>query len=193
MSKRVLIIDGHPDPDRRRYCHALVEAYVEGARQTGNEVRTLTVAEMNVPLLRTALEFSNPPDQSAIVGARADLEWCNHLVLIFPLWLGGAPALLRALFEQVGRARFMAETSGKGIVQKLKGRSVRLIVTLVMPALAYQLAFHEHGLRNMMHGVLDFGGLSPIRRTLFGAIDAVSDAERQRRLELVHKLGRACN
>src|SRR5215510_4228189 len=75
MSKRILIIDGHPDPDRGRYCHALVEAYVEGARETGNEVRTLTLAEMNMPLLRTAQEFSTPPQESAIVGARADLLW----------------------------------------------------------------------------------------------------------------------
>jgi len=190
MIKRILIIDGHPDPDRKRFCHALAEAYVEGARETGNEVRTLTVAEMEVPLLRTAAEFAAPPEYSAILTARADLLWCNHLVLVFPLWLGGAPALLRAFLEQVGRANFMADATGKGIIQKLKGRSARLIVTMGMPALAYRLIFREHGVRNLMQGVIGFGGIAPVRCTLLGAIEAVSDGERKHRIDLIRSLGR---
>jgi putative NADPH-quinone reductase len=188
--KRILIIDGHPDPDRKRFCHTLAEAYGEGARETGNDVRMLTVAEMDIPLLRTAEEFAKAPESSGILAARQDLLWCNHLVLVFPLWLGGAPSLLRAFFEQIGRANFIADTTGKGITQRLKGRSARLVVTMGMPALAYRLMFHEHGVRNIMNGVLGFGGIAPIRRTLFGAIEAVSHGERKHRIELVRNLGR---
>jgi len=191
MAKRILIVDGHPDPDRKRFCHALAEAYGEGARDTGNEVRTLTVSEIDVPMLRTAQEFSTPPKSGAILVAREDLIWCNHLVVVFPLWLGGAPSLLRAFFEQTGRANFIADTNGKGITQKLKGRSARLVVTMGMPALVYQLMFREHGVRNIMQGVLGFGGIAPIKRTLFGAIDAVSDGERKHRIEFVRGLGRS--
>jgi putative NADPH-quinone reductase len=189
--KRILIIDGHPDPDRKRFCHTLAEAYGEGARETGNDVRMLTVAEMDIPLLRTAEEFAKAPESNGILAAREDLLWCNHLVLVFPLWLGGAPSLLRAFFEQVGRANFIADTTGKGITQRLKGRSARLVVTMGMPALVYQLMFREHGVRNIMQGVLGFGGIAPIKRTLFGAIEAVSDGERKHRIELVRGLGRS--
>jgi len=191
MGKRILIIDGHPDPDRKRLCHALVEAYGAGARDTGNEVRTLTLAEMDVPFLRSAQDFVTAPDNAAILRARDDMLWCQHLVLVFPLWLGGAPALLRAFLEQVGRANFMADASGGGITQKLKGRSARLIVTMGMPALAYRLMFHEHGVRNIMQGVLGFGGFAPTRRTLLGAIESVSDGERRRRIECIQQLGRS--
>ncbi len=190
MGKRILIIDGHPDPDRKRLCHALAEAYGEGARQTGNEVRTLTLAEMDITFLRSAREFETPPDGNDILRARDDLLWCNHFVLVFPLWLGGAPALLRAFLEQVGRANFMAVTAGKGITQKLKGRSARLVVTMGMPALIYQLLFHEHGVRNIMQGIIGFGGLAPIRRTLFGAVEAVSSRTRERWMNAVRRLGR---
>ena len=191
MGKRILIIDGHPDPDRKRLCHTLVEAYGAGARDTGNEVRTLTLAEMDVPILRSAQDFAAAPDNAAILRARDDLLWCQHLVLVFPLWLGGAPALLRALLEQIGRANFMADASGGGIAHKLKGRSARLIVTMGMPALAYRIVFHEHGVRNIMDGVLGFGGVAPMRRTLLGAIESVSDRERRRRIEFIQQLGRS--
>lgn len=189
MPSRILIVDGHPDPARQRLCHALAEAYIEGARSTGKETRLITVAEADFPLLRTAAEFAAEPTNAAILRAREDLLWCDHLVMVFPLWLGGAPALLRAFLEQVGRANFMAETDGRGIASRLKGRSARLIVTMGMPAFAYTLMFHEHGVRNIMQGVLGFGGISPIKRSFFGMVEAASDAKRQTWLAKARELG----
>jgi hypothetical protein len=29
MPKRIANIDGHPDPDRARFCHALADAYAQ--------------------------------------------------------------------------------------------------------------------------------------------------------------------
>lgn len=191
MHKRVLIIDGHPDPDRKRLCHALAETYGEGARSTGKEVRLITVAEADIPLLRTAQAFASPPDHPAVLRAQQDLLWCDHLVLVFPLWLGGAPSLLRAFLEQTARASFMAETSGKGIRQKLKGRSGRVIVTMGMPAFIYRLMFREHGVRNIIQGVLGFAGIAPIRHTLFGAVEAAPEATLSRHLSRVRQLGQS--
>jgi hypothetical protein len=38
MAKRILIIDGHPDPNAERYVHALSKAYFDGARVGGLSV-----------------------------------------------------------------------------------------------------------------------------------------------------------
>jgi len=189
MSERILVIDGHPDAQRERFCHALAEAYIEGARSAGKQTRLLTVSEMSFPLLRTGADFANPPDDAAILRARDDLLWCDHVVVLFPLWLGGAPALLRAFFEQIARGNFVAETTGRGIRQKLKGRSARLIVTMGMPAPIYSFVFHEHGVRNVMQGILSFGGIAPVRRTLFGSMEAVSAQTQRARLKAVQQLG----
>jgi putative NADPH-quinone reductase len=191
MGDRILIIDGHPDPDRKRYGHALAEAYAEGARATGKQVRLITIADGDVSMLRTAAAFAEPPDNPVVLRTRDDLAWCNHLVLVFPLWLGGAPSLLRAFLEQSARGSFMAETDGRGIRQKLKGRSGRVIVTMGMPAFIYRLMFHEHGVRNIIQGVLGFAGIAPIRHTLLGAVEAATPKELTRRLDGVRALGRA--
>jgi len=190
MAKRILIIDGHPDADRSRLCHALADAYAKSARDSGGEVRLLTVAEAEFPVLRTAQDFATPPDAPAIKSARSDIAWADHLVFVFPLWLGGAPALLRAFLEQVARAGFVAETDGRGIRQKLKGKSARLIVTMGMPALIYQLVFHAHGVKNIMQGVLGFGGIAPIHLTLFGAVETSTPAAHATRLKRVAALAR---
>jgi putative NADPH-quinone reductase len=190
MGKRILVIDGHPDKDRARLCHALADAYAGGARETGRDVRLLTVAEAEFPLLRTAQDFATAPEAPAILSARDDILWAEHLVFVFPLWLGGAPALLRGFLEQIARGGFVAETSGRGIRQKLKGKSARLIVTMGMPAFIYRWMFHAHGVKNFMQGVLGFGGIGPIRLTLFGAIEAENPAAQKRRLTRARTLGR---
>jgi putative NADPH-quinone reductase len=190
MAQRILVIDGHPDPDRARLCHALADAYVKGARDTGKETRLITLADAAFPLLRTAREFAAAPEAPAILMARDDMLWAEHIVIVFPLWLGGAPALLRAFLEQVARGDFVASTSGRGIHQKLKGRSARLIVTMGMPAFIYRLAFHAHGVKNIMQGVLGFGGIKPIALTLFGAVEAVGAQVQKARLAKVERIGR---
>lgn len=190
MAQKILIIDGHPDPVRARFCHAMVDAYVDGAMSAGKETRLITVAELPCEMLRTAAEFAAPPNSAHIVSAQADITWADHVVLVFPLWLGGAPALLRAFLEQVARGNFFAATEGPGIRSKFKGKSARVIVTMGMPAIIYRLFFHAHGVRNIMSGVLGFAGFGPVRATLFGAIESVTARQQRARLAQVRALGR---
>jgi putative NADPH-quinone reductase len=41
----ITIVDGHPDRSERRFCHALATAYAEGAKQSGHNVRVITLAD----------------------------------------------------------------------------------------------------------------------------------------------------
>lgn len=80
--------------------------------------------------------------------------------------------------------------AGRGIQQKLKGKSARLIVTMGMPAFIYQLVFHAHGVKNIMQGVLGFGGVAPIRLTLFGGVETSTLAAHAARFRSVTALAR---
>lgn len=190
MSQKILVIDGHPDGDRARLCHALADAYLEGAMNAGKETRLITLAETQIELLRTAGDFTRSPTAAEIRRAQEDIVWADHLALIFPLWLGGAPALLHGFLEQVARGGFFAETAGPGIRSKFKGKSARLIVTMGMPAVVYRLIFHAHGVRTIMSGVLGFAGFTPVRLTTFGAVENVNAHEQTARLQRVRTLGR---
>ncbi len=56
MSKRIVIIQGHPDSKQQHFGHALAEAYSEGAKDAGHEVRHITVGTLDFPLLRSKEE-----------------------------------------------------------------------------------------------------------------------------------------
>ena len=56
-TRRILIIQGHPDPAGRHFGHALADAYAEGAMAAGHEVRRIEVALLDFPLLRSQADW----------------------------------------------------------------------------------------------------------------------------------------
>ncbi len=52
MTRRIALIQGHPDPQGGHFGHALAGAYLEAAQAAGSEIRLITVAELDFPLLR---------------------------------------------------------------------------------------------------------------------------------------------
>lgn len=184
----ILVIDAHPDP-QPAFGHALAQAYVQGARETGHETRLIRLADAAFPLLRSGADFAAPPSDPDILSAREDIAWAEHIVIVFPLWLGGTPALLDGFLEQIARANFLADASPTRAIPHHKGKSARLIVTMRMPSLLYWLAYGAFGVRALARGVLGFAGIAPVRRTFFGAIEATRDTQ-LRRIEQVRALGR---
>jgi putative NADPH-quinone reductase len=147
--KRILVLDGHPDPDRTRFVHALADAYAEGAAAAGHRLTRIDLATLDIPVLRSAREWEGKPEgdvlrvQSAIAGA-------EHVVILYPLWLGDVPAALKALLEQVLRPGFAFPEGGRGLDNGLlKGKSARLVVTMGMPSAGYRFFFLAHSLRSL--------------------------------------------
>lgn len=188
-ARRILIIDGHPDPDPERFCHALADAYAAGAAR--HSVRRLDLARLDFPLLRKPSEWLTGKPPAAVVAAQEQIAWADHLVVIYPLWLGDVPALLKGFLEQVMRPGFAFECRAHGFPRKLlHGRSARVVVTMGMPAPFYRLIYRAHSLRSLERNVLRFVGIRPVARTIIGSV-AADAGHRRRWLEKMAALGAA--
>jgi putative NADPH-quinone reductase len=192
LTHRITIIQGHPDTSRPHLCHGLANAYRAGAEAAGHEVRTITVAALSFPLIQSKEDFEDGPRPDAIQEAQSMIRTSDHLVLVYPLWLGTMPALMKGFLEQVFRYDFAFEPDEKGrFDRKLKGRSARVLITMGMPALAYRFYFGAHSLRSLERNVLKFAGIAPVRASLFGMVENASEARRKAWLQQVTRLGRA--
>lgn len=191
MGKRIAIIDGHPDPEPGRFGHALAQAYAEGALAAGHEIRRVDIAALDVVFLRSARSWESDAPTPDIAAAQEAIGWAEHLVIVYPLWLGAMPALLKAFFEQAFRPG-IAIAKGKRTMWPglLNGRSARIVVTMGMPALLYRWYFLAHSLRSLERNILRFSGIGPIRETLIGRVEASAE-RRARWLDRLRALGRA--
>jgi len=193
MPRRILVILGHPDSKPERLCRALADAYAEGARSAGHQVRLIDVATLDFPILRTMDDFAERPLPVTLEDAARAIRDAEHIVFVFPLWLGTMPALLKAFLEQVMRpgVAFAYPEAGKGGFARtlLKGRSARVVVTMGMPAFFYRLWYLGHGVAGMRRNILNFVGISPVRETFFGSVEGAGDAGRRKWIAEMRALG----
>ncbi len=191
LRKRIVIIQGHPDASVRHFCHALADEYAKGCEDGGHEVKRIEVAQLNIPFLRTKEDFEKgiPPD--SIKQAQDAIKWADHLVIIYPLWLGSMPALLKAFLEQVLRPGFAFEYQKSGGMAKklLTGKSARIVVTMGMPAFVYRWVFFAHSLKSLRRNTLWFCGIGPIRSTIIGSIEGINEKRRMWWLDEMRGLG----
>ena len=151
----------------------------------------LEIARLEFPLLRSQQAWDKEPVPAGLAAAQQDIAWAQHLVIVFPLWLGDMPALLKGFLEQVARPGFAIGAGGQGGpgAKLLKGRSARVVVTMGMPAFIYRWYFGAHSIRSLERNILRFVGFAPVRRSLIGLVEAKGD-RRERWLAALAKLGR---
>lgn len=189
QTKRITVIQGHPHAGGDHYGHALVRAYVESAQQAGHEVRVIEVAALNFTLLRSQDEWSNEPGP-AIRAAQESIGWAQHLVIVYPLWLGAMPAVLKGFFEQTLRPGFAFPKDRAKFPQGLlKPKTARLVVTMGMPAFFFRWYFGAHSVKTLKRNILAFCGIKPTAASLIGSVEGSAKA-RARWLERLRILGR---
>lgn len=191
MGKRILLIQGHPDASVRHFGHELEDAYAEGAEALEHEVRRIQVAKLEFPLLRSQFEWEKGELPPSLAEAQKAIEWCEHVVLFFPLWLGDMPALMKGFLEQVARPGFAFGEQGSRnfAVKHLTGRSARVVVTMGMPAVIYRWYFRAHSIKSLERNILGFVGFAPVTETLIGNVGNIDAAGAEKWIEKLAVLG----
>lgn len=187
---RILLVFGHPNPDR--FCAALARSYVEGALASGHKVRELVLHRLQFdPILHAGYRAEQPLEPD-LQQAQSDLRWAEHVVFVYPVWWGGVPALLKGFLDRVLSPGFAFRyRAGSSLWDRLlSGRSARLIVTLDTPGWYFRWVWGAPAHRQMRRMVLEFCGIRPVRLTAMAPLRGSSPPQRQRWLEQVHALGR---
>ena len=185
---RIVIIVGHALTGT--YCEALAEAYRRGAVEARHQTALINTATMAFdPVLRGGYRELQPLEPD-LVAAREAIHAADHLVLIFPLWLGTLPAIFKGFLERVIQPDIFEPAKTGHFVTPWKGKSVRIVMTMGMPGFIYRWYYGAHALKMLKRNILAFLGAGPIRSTIHGTIEGVSNERRVRWLSDMEALGR---
>ena len=190
MGKRILLILGHPST--KSFCAALAERYAQSALDAGHEVRQLRLGEMVFdPVLRDSYQQIQPLEDD-LSAAQSDILWAEHLTLVYPIWWGGIPALLKGFFDRVLLPGFAFKyRKGKAFPDKLlNGRTAHLLVTMDTPPWYYRLIYRMPGLHEVRKTTLEFCGIKPLRTLTFGPVLGSTDQQRRSWLQQAQAIAR---
>jgi len=177
MSKKILVLLGHPD--RSSFCGALASAYVAGARAAGASVRRLNLGTLKFdPILhegyRTVQQLE--PD---LLRAQRYIRWADHLVFVYPMWWGGPPAILKGFIDRTFHPGFAFKFHGSDSYlwdKLLLGKSARLIITTDGPPAAIRLLYGDPAVQSMKSMTLEFCGIRPVRVSIVGSVKRATRA-----------------
>ena|SRR5450830_541050 len=193
--KQILLIQGHPDWQHPHLCHALADAYRKGAQAAGHSVEEVTPAQLAFPLLGSADEWQQGNVPAALLPVQQAIRRANHLLLLYPLWLGDMPASMKGFLEQVARPGFAIAREGRNPLRLglLGGRSAHVLVTMGMPASPYRLFYRAHSLKCLKRNMLGFVGIGPVRTTVIGSVASMPPARFARCCAHMERLGHAAH
>ena len=187
---KILIIDGHPY-EKGLACR-LAGAYAKGASRSGHAVKLIAPRNMQFdPILRYGYRKRMELEKD-LVQAQEDIIWSEHIVVTTPIWWMNVPALLKGFFDRILLPKFAYSYGNRKFVPKglLKGRSVRMIYTQGSPRWATALAFFDAHWILIKYGIFKFVGLGPVKRTVVGKADKISQEKKAKWIKKVYLLGK---
>lgn len=99
MSKKILLINGHPDEASFNY--GLSEAYKKGVEKSGAELREIKIRELDFnPNLQFGYRKRTELEPN-LLDAQESLKWADHIVWVYPVWWGSVPAIMKGFLDRV--------------------------------------------------------------------------------------------
>ena len=189
--RNVLIILGHPS--KNSFCNALMDAYEKGAQYSGSVIRKIYVGDLHFnPNLsegyKDRLTNILEPDLKQV---QQNIQWADHIVLIYPTWWGSMPSITKGLIDRVFLPGFaFKHHKGKNFPEKLmKGKSIRMLVTMDAPKIWFYIIYRAAQYRTLKQLVFGYVGFDSIRFTTFGFMRNSTTKQRQNWLKKVEVLG----
>lgn len=174
-------------PDKQSFNSRLADAYEQQALSKGHEVRRQNLGDLHFqPVLHKGYKEIQAwePD---LEQAWQNISWCQEWVIIYPVWWGSVPALLKGFLDRVllpGLA-FHYHEKDPFWDKLLKGRSARLIATSDAPASWLWWQYRNSDLHMLKDAVLKFCGFSPVRVLRIDRVKYRSEEQRIQKIDRV--------
>lgn len=190
---RTLVINGHPFA--RSFTAAIATRYAAGisAEAGADQVRLIDLAEAQFDLSPSHLDeirVRRDGDRShldPVVRALIDdVEWAEHLVVVYPQWWGGTPAVLKAFIDRVVLSGVAYRHRSGLLSTKLwSGRTARIIMTMDSPLLWNRLVYRNASETALARATFGFTGVRTIGITRFTPVRFSTPERRARWLDQV--------
>lgn len=179
---KTLIIVAHPNPASFNK-NGIVETVLVALKQKNHEIVVRDLYELNFNPVLSGADFgafasgSVPTD---IQTERDFISWANNIVLVYPVWWIGRPAIMQGYFDRVLGFNFAFTVDENGARGLLQTEKAIIINTAGTPEFVYDAwpASKELISRPIAEGVLGYCGITNVKQLTFFGIAGSTDEQR---------------
>jgi NAD(P)H dehydrogenase (quinone) len=186
-----LVVHCHPDPES--FTAVVRDKAVATLRARGDEVRVtdLYAAGFN-PVLSAEEQARHrePGPDPSVAGHAADLQWCQRLVLVYPTWWSGQPAMLKGWIDRVWVKDVAFDLPPDSNRVHARLRNVRRIVAITTHGSSKLVNALEGEVGKRMMTRTLRAVCHPFARTRWIALYGIDTASDRRRAAFLDRVGR---
>jgi len=182
---KIYILLGHPDPES--FNGQIAEAYKAAAEKKGHEVRMQKLGEMRFdPILWKGYKVVQELEAD-LKQAQENILWCDKWVVIYPIWWGAVPALLKGFMDRTLYSGFAYKYHRDGLLwdKLLTGRSGEIITTCDAPRWWIWWKYRNSDLNSVKRATMEFCGISPIKVNRISRVRLLSPEQRQQTIDKI--------
>ncbi len=178
---KYLIVYSHPNP--ASFCHAILETVESTLKAKGHEikVRDLYALDYN-PVLKGSdlLGFKSGNVPEDIRTEQDHIAWTNVIIMIYPIWWTGLPAMLKGYIDRVFSFGFAYSAGEWGPIGLLTDKKVIIFNTMGGTKEIYdESGMFDAMIKTSDKGIFNFCGIEVIEHKFFAAVPSVDDATRR--------------
>jgi len=182
---KIFILLGHPD--KESFNGNLADACEAEARNKGHEVRRQNLGDMIFdPILWKGYKSVQALEPD-LLAAQQNIRWCDKWVILYPLWWGSVPALLKGFLDRTLHPGFAYRYHAEDPFwdKLLKGRKAHIVTTCDAPGWWIWWQYRNSDVNMIKRAILEFCGFSPVKVTRIARLKYLSQ---QRREEAIKKV-----
>jgi len=182
-----LIIYSHLNPTS--FTKAIVDEVEKNAIASGDEVKIIDLyGDQFNPVLGMpdiAHQFMGQTMPDDVKKYQDMITWADHLTVVYPMWWGQMPAMLKGFIDRVFSYGFAFSISENGAQALLKGKTASVFVNTNTPTAVYEATQMNTAQRRIIDGgIFGFCGIDT-EITFLGQVSSGSDELRKGYLEAI--------
>jgi NAD(P)H dehydrogenase (quinone) len=164
-----LVIYAHPNP--ASFSSALKSKIEQTLIAKGDNVKVRDLYEMNFNSVLSANDLAgvysgNTP--ADIVAEQEIITWANTIVMVYPIWWTGLPAIAKGYIDRVFTYGFAYKVGEQGIEGLLKGRKAILVTPHGTPKEYYEPSgMWKSLMQTQDKGIFEFCGIEVSKHFFF--------------------------
>ncbi len=194
MKPKILVVCCHPNP--KSFTHAVLASVLAGLTRQDCELVVVDLYAEGFDPVLVVDEVHRRRDLDKVEYTRRyrdQIAWCDAMVLVYPVWWGGFPAMLKGYLDRTFVSGLTYSFHGKPKAAVfpsglMRGKEAHFFYTLDSPAL---VALVDPGWLSNYFTVFRYCGFSAVRRHYLARLKLTTAEQRERWLVQVRERAEA--
>lgn len=185
---KIYVLLGHPS--KKGFNGKIYETYCKAALDAGHEVKSQFLGELSFDPIFWGTKGDCQKLEPDLKTAQEYIAWCDKWVIIYPMWWGSFPALLKGFFDRALLSDFAYKSHKDDQFwdKLLKGKQAQIITTCDAPSWWVWLTYRNCDTRTLKSAILGYCGISPVKVKRIDKLRTKSEKQKELILNEVSKL-----